>query len=44
MRQKEKQEVAAIGRMLFDEIAERLPSKIGKKAVREAMMHAGLLN
>ncbi|MDE2435533.1 MAG: bifunctional (p)ppGpp synthetase/guanosine-3',5'-bis(diphosphate) 3'-pyrophosphohydrolase [Sphingomonadales bacterium] len=37
VRQKEKQEVAAIGRMLFDEIAERLPSKIGKKAVKDAV-------
>ncbi|MBS0482141.1 MAG: bifunctional (p)ppGpp synthetase/guanosine-3',5'-bis(diphosphate) 3'-pyrophosphohydrolase [Proteobacteria bacterium] len=37
VRQKEKQEIAAIGRMLFDEIAERLPSKIGKKAVKDAI-------
>ncbi|MGB3167407.1 MAG: bifunctional (p)ppGpp synthetase/guanosine-3',5'-bis(diphosphate) 3'-pyrophosphohydrolase [Alteraurantiacibacter sp.] len=36
VRQKEREEVAAIGRMLFDEIAERLPAKIGKKATRLA--------
>ncbi|MBS0477372.1 MAG: bifunctional (p)ppGpp synthetase/guanosine-3',5'-bis(diphosphate) 3'-pyrophosphohydrolase [Proteobacteria bacterium] len=37
VRQKEKQEVAAIGRKLFEEIVERLPSKIGKKAIRDAV-------
>ena len=37
VRQKEKQEIAAIGRKLFDEIADRLPAKIGKKAVRDAV-------
>jgi GTP pyrophosphokinase len=42
VRQKEKQEVAAIGRKLFDEIASRLPAKIGKKAVAEAIKRLGL--
>ncbi len=42
VRQKEKQEVAAIGRKLFDEIASRLPAKIGKKAVGEAVKRLGL--
>jgi GTP pyrophosphokinase len=37
VRQKEKQEIAAIGRKLFDEISDRLPAKIGKKAVRDAV-------
>ena len=36
VRAKERAEIAAIGRKLFDEIAARLPSKIGKKAIREA--------
>ncbi len=42
VRQKEKQEVSAIGRKLFEEIVERLPSKIGKKAVRDAVTRLGL--
>jgi len=37
VRQKERQEVAAIGRKLYEEIVERLPAKIGKKAVKEAL-------
>ncbi|MFA9201469.1 MAG: RelA/SpoT AH/RIS domain-containing protein, partial [Cypionkella sp.] len=37
VRQKEREEVAALGRKLFDEIAARVPAKIGKKAVREAV-------
>lgn len=37
VRQKERSEVAAIGRKLFEEISERLPSKIGKKAVEAAL-------
>ncbi len=41
VRQKENQEVAAIGRKLFDEIASRLPSKIGKKAVADAVKRLG---
>ncbi|RJY09999.1 RelA/SpoT family protein [Aurantiacibacter aquimixticola] len=36
VRQKEREEVAAIGRKLFDEIAERLPAKVGRKATKEA--------
>ncbi len=36
VRAKERAEVAAIGRKLFDEIVERLPSKIGKKAIKDA--------
>jgi guanosine-3',5'-bis(diphosphate) 3'-pyrophosphohydrolase len=36
VRAKERAEVAAIGRKLFEEIVTRLPSKIGKKAIREA--------
>ena len=42
VRQKEKQELAAIGRKLFEEIVERLPSKIGKKAVKDAVKRLGL--
>ncbi len=41
VRQKERQEVAAIGRKLFDEIAERLPAKIGKKAIKDAVKRLG---
>ncbi|WP_336987151.1 bifunctional (p)ppGpp synthetase/guanosine-3',5'-bis(diphosphate) 3'-pyrophosphohydrolase [Altererythrobacter aquiaggeris] len=37
VRQKEREETAAIGRKLFDEIATRLPVKIGRKAMREAL-------
>ncbi|WP_324742346.1 bifunctional (p)ppGpp synthetase/guanosine-3',5'-bis(diphosphate) 3'-pyrophosphohydrolase [Tsuneonella sp. CC-YZS046] len=37
VRQKERSEVAAIGRKLFEEICERLPSKIGKKAIDAAV-------
>ncbi|MGN6497413.1 MAG: RelA/SpoT family protein [Tsuneonella sp.] len=37
VRLKERAEVATLGRKLFDEIAARLPAKIGKKAVREAV-------
>ena len=37
VRQKERAEIAEIGRKLYDEIAERLPSKIGKKALAEAV-------
>ncbi|MFN2098763.1 RelA/SpoT family protein [Altererythrobacter sp. MF3-039] len=35
VRLKERQEVTSIGRKLLDEIAARLPAKIGKKAIRE---------
>ncbi|WP_296675514.1 bifunctional (p)ppGpp synthetase/guanosine-3',5'-bis(diphosphate) 3'-pyrophosphohydrolase [Novosphingobium sp.] len=44
VRQKEKQEVAAIGRKLFDEIVERLPSKIGKKAIKDAIGRLGFVS
>ncbi len=37
VRQKERGEVALIGRKLYDEIVERLPSKIGKKALADAV-------
>ncbi|HEX9805998.1 MAG TPA: bifunctional (p)ppGpp synthetase/guanosine-3',5'-bis(diphosphate) 3'-pyrophosphohydrolase [Alteraurantiacibacter sp.] len=37
VRQKERAEVAAIGAKLFEGIVERVPAKIGKKAVREAV-------
>ncbi len=41
VRHKEKQEIAAIGRKLFDEIASRLPGRIGKKATAEAAKRLG---
>eukprot|EP01037_Dinobryon_pediforme_P007867 gene7867-7934_t len=37
VRQKERAEIAATGRKLYDEIIERLPTKIGKKALAEAI-------
>ena len=37
VRLKEREEIAALGRKLFDEIAARIPARIGKKAVREAV-------
>ncbi len=37
VRAKEREEVAAIGRKLFEEIAGRLPGKIGKKAIKDAV-------
>ena len=42
VRAKEREEIAAIGRKLFEEIADRLPTKIGKKAIREAVARLGL--
>ncbi|MCZ8325826.1 MAG: bifunctional (p)ppGpp synthetase/guanosine-3',5'-bis(diphosphate) 3'-pyrophosphohydrolase [Sphingomonadaceae bacterium] len=42
VRAKERQEVAAIGRKLLEEISDRLPAKIGKKAVRDAVKRLGL--
>lgn len=42
VRAKERQEVAAIGAKLFDEVVARLPSKIGKKAVKDAVKRLGL--
>ncbi len=37
VRHKERDEMAAIGRKLYEEIAERLPTKIGKKALNAAL-------
>ena len=37
VRQKERAEIAAIGRKLYDEIIERLPTRIGKKALADAI-------
>ena len=42
VRAKERSEVAAIGAKLFDEIAARLPSPIGKKARGQAIKRLGL--
>jgi GTP pyrophosphokinase len=44
VRQKERQEVAAIGAKLYEEIVERLPAKIGKKALNAALKRLGLKN
>jgi GTP diphosphokinase / guanosine-3',5'-bis(diphosphate) 3'-diphosphatase len=44
VRAKERAEIAAIGRKLFEQITERLPSKIGKKAVKDAVKRLGLAN
>jgi len=37
VRQKARAEIAEIGRKLYEEIAERLPSKVGKKALADAV-------
>ena len=37
VRLKEREEVAAIGRKMFDDIAERVPAKIGRKAIKAAV-------
>lgn len=42
VRMKERAEVAAIGSKLFDEIAVRVPAKIGKKAIRAAVERLGM--
>ena len=42
VRAKEREEIAAIGRKLFEEIAGRLPGKISRKAVKEAVKRLGL--
>ena len=42
VRAKEREEIATIGRKLFEEIAARLPTKIGKKAIKEAVARLGL--
>ncbi len=42
VRDKEREETAAMGRVLYDEIAGRLPVKIGKKALKQAMERLGI--
>jgi len=42
VRARERQEIVAIGRKLFDELAERLPARIGKKAINAAVQRLGL--
>ncbi|MGB3470975.1 MAG: bifunctional (p)ppGpp synthetase/guanosine-3',5'-bis(diphosphate) 3'-pyrophosphohydrolase [Erythrobacter sp.] len=42
VRQKERAEVADIGSKLFDGIAERVPAKVGKKAIRAAIERLGM--
>jgi GTP diphosphokinase / guanosine-3',5'-bis(diphosphate) 3'-diphosphatase len=42
VRMKERDEVAAIGSKLFDEIAARVPARIGKKAIRAAIERLGM--
>ncbi|WP_068072221.1 RelA/SpoT family protein [Novosphingobium lentum] len=37
VRMKERADIAAIGQRLYEEIVERLPGKIGKKALKEAL-------
>ncbi|MDP9056088.1 MAG: bifunctional (p)ppGpp synthetase/guanosine-3',5'-bis(diphosphate) 3'-pyrophosphohydrolase [Pseudomonadota bacterium] len=44
VRQNERAEIAAIGRKLFDELVERLPAKIGKKAIGDAVKRLGVAN
>ncbi|AZI35150.1 putative guanosine-3',5'-bis(diphosphate) 3'-pyrophosphohydrolase [Caenibius tardaugens NBRC 16725] len=44
VRLKERAEIAVIGRKLFEEICDRLPAKIGKKAIREAVKRLGFEN
>jgi GTP pyrophosphokinase len=41
VRAKEREEVAAIGRKLFDDIAGRVPAKIGRKAIGAAVERLG---
>ena len=43
VRAKELQEIAAIGRKLFEEIVERLPTKVGKKAIADAVKRLGFV-
>ena len=42
VRMKERDEVAEIGAKLFDEIATRVPARIGKKAIRAAVERLGM--
>ncbi len=44
VRQKARAEIAEIGRKLYEEIAERLPSKVGKKALADAVKRLKLSN
>jgi len=44
VRLKEREEVAEIGRKLFDGIASRVPARIGKKAIREAVKRLELID
>jgi guanosine-3',5'-bis(diphosphate) 3'-pyrophosphohydrolase len=37
VRQKERAEVAAIGTQLLEQVADRMPAKVGKKAIKEAV-------
>lgn len=42
VRAKERAEIAAIGRQLFEDIADQLPARIGRKAMRAALQRLGL--
>ncbi|KHL25546.1 GTP pyrophosphokinase [Croceibacterium mercuriale] len=42
LRAKERAEVIETGRRLYDEIADRLPARVGRKALREALERLGL--
>ncbi|APE28045.1 RelA/SpoT family protein [Aurantiacibacter gangjinensis] len=42
VRQKERSEIAEIGTKLFEEITDRLPAKVGKKAIRQAVERLGM--
>ena len=42
VRAKERQDVATVGRTLFDEIAGMLPTKVGRKAINAAVKRLGL--
>ncbi|WP_305098578.1 RelA/SpoT family protein [Croceibacterium aestuarii] len=44
VRAKEREEVASIGRKMFDDIAERVPAKIGRKAIKAAVERLELEN
>ena len=42
VRLKEREEIAGIGSKLFDAIADRVPARIGKKAIRKAVERLGM--
>jgi len=42
LRAKERAEVIETGRRLYDEIADRLPARVGRKAIRDALERLGL--